>query len=489
MIRILGRRSCRNVPAVVIFGSFCLFFLAKTMSPLSNPLPNYSGSYHVGIVDLEAAVETRVIHEAVLRETGEVALKLESVLFTLFYPAISSSTDRSGSRHHFWVPRPLSLIASGYAHLAHISSSILRNVFTFGLWLFAGSTRIPAHADAALLPHPFNLDVLKDGSVASESLSPRGEGGERLKVVVFSHGMAGMRTSYSHYCGELASRGYVVASIEHRDGSGPGSVVMAGGKEKGERRMMHLGVEDLISDFPITADGFKVAQLAFREAEVEETIRVLRAIHDGDGAQVRKENPRGEGFWFADWEGRLDVENVTIAGHSYGATLALQTLRNAPSKSLPLCSAIIFDPGKQSGHLNSLINVPTLIMNSGSWTANQVDFYGRPHFDAVKNVALSVIDRGLHAWFLTLLHTAHPSITDAPILQPLIFRLVTGTSMNERLALDAYVRASHDFLRFVADGQRRGVLGASVTSARGPLGGDGERGQDPSGLWEVHVAP
>jgi len=81
---------------------------------------------------------------------------------------------------------------------------------------------MPAHADAALVSQLHELGGLKDGTV-SEPLSPDGAG---LPIVVFSHGMAGMRTSYSHYCGELASRGYVVAAIEHRDGSGPGSVVM-----------------------------------------------------------------------------------------------------------------------------------------------------------------------------------------------------------------------------------------------------------------------
>ncbi|KAF2810971.1 alpha/beta-hydrolase [Mytilinidion resinicola] len=484
MIRPFGRRSWRNVSVVLIFSAIVSLFVIK-MLPLCNPLPSYSGPHQVGIIDVEADCETRVLHPAVLKDGGEIALKLESVFFTLFYPATPNPGHVHWPPKHYWVPRPLSLVASGYARLAHISSSILHRVFTFGLWLFAGATTIPAHADAPILSRlEHELGGLKDGSVVTSPLLKESAG---LPVIVFSHGMAGMRTSYSHYCGELASRGYVVAAIEHRDGSGPGSVVMtADGKE---RDILHINMDDIVSDPPITADGFKAAQLAFREAEVEETIRVLRAIDDGEGERVLRENPRREGWSFAEWQGRLDVESVTIVGHSYGATLALQTLRDAPSKSLPVRSAIMFDPGKESGPLNSDITVPTLIINSGSWTSSPASFYGRPHFAVVKAVAQSVLDRGVHAWFLTLLHTAHSSITDAPILQPLIFRLVTGTRLNERLALDAYVNASHDFLRFVRDGRRRGVLASGVTSEDGPLGKAEDAESDLSGLWEVHVAP
>lgn len=40
-------------------------------------------------------------------------------------------------------------------------------------------------------------------------------------LVIFSHGLAGTRNTYSQYCSALAAKGYVVLAIEHRDGSGP----------------------------------------------------------------------------------------------------------------------------------------------------------------------------------------------------------------------------------------------------------------------------
>jgi len=40
-----------------------------------------------------------------------------------------------------------------------------------------------------------------------------------LPVIVFSHGVAGMRTTYSAVCCDLASHGYLVAAVEHRYGT------------------------------------------------------------------------------------------------------------------------------------------------------------------------------------------------------------------------------------------------------------------------------
>ena len=45
------------------------------------------------------------------------------------------------------------------------------------------------------------------------------ETGRPFPVVLFSHGLAGTRNTYSLFCSELASRGYVVLALEHACGT------------------------------------------------------------------------------------------------------------------------------------------------------------------------------------------------------------------------------------------------------------------------------
>lgn len=52
-------------------------------------------------------------------------------------------------------------------------------------------------------------------------------------------------------------------------------------------------------------------------------MRVLRHINEGRGDQIFAGNLRGEGRDLKDWRGRLAINNATIGGHSFGATLAV----------------------------------------------------------------------------------------------------------------------------------------------------------------------
>lgn len=52
-------------------------------------------------------------------------------------------------------------------------------------------------------------------------------------------------------------------------------------------------------------------------------MRVLRAINDGKGAEIFKLNPRQEGEDMKNWQGVLAMDQITLGGHSYGATGAV----------------------------------------------------------------------------------------------------------------------------------------------------------------------
>lgn len=180
---------------------------------------------------------------------------------------------------------------------------------------------------------------------------------------------------------------------------------------------------------------------------------------------------------------------ITVAGHSYGATGALQALRNAPNEDMPINGVIALDPGKDSGPLNRDIKLPTLVMQSGEWTEKKKEFYDQgQHFDVVRNL----VEASRKGWFMTLGGSAHPSCTDAPLIVPWIMRLATHTTLEARVALREYISASVDFLEFLGGDKKKGLLKSEVTSSKGPLGEAEKRGKlrgEHGAEWEVHVVP
>lgn len=233
----------------------------------------------------------------------------------------------------------------------------------------------------------------------------------------------------------------------------------------------------------------KEVQLNFREAEMAETIRLFERLNHGEGAQIRNLKPKSPESALSGFKNRLNMSAITIAGHSYGATGALQAMKNAPSKQFPVNGAIALDPGKGSGPLNSDIDLPTLVMQSGEWTEKQTQFYGQGwHFDVVKNL----VQRTAKGWFMTLTGSAHPSCTDAPLIVPWIMKLATHTKLDGRVALREYISTSVSFLEYLRNGEKGGMLQERVTSPKGPFGDSGSRGKikgKHGADWELHVVP
>ncbi|KAF2273874.1 uncharacterized protein EI97DRAFT_435789 [Westerdykella ornata] len=509
--RLFNRLSWRRI---ALFGSGCalFLFLVFTLTPIIAPLPRYTGPHEVGVLDIETEVERRVVFsEAVLKESGVKAFELNTLAITLYYPSIPRPPGSSGPQPlaRPWLPQPLAPIGTGYARMLGIYWRPLQLLLTGTLWALGSKTVIPGIVDAPLIPATEVVLVSQDGDMHepkgslieqaenakndSEKLELRSNhfGARKLPLVVFSHGMAGMSQSYSHYLGSIASHGYVVAAVEHRDGSGPGSIVhFANGTSK---PVWHVQLHDLEADPPMTLSQLKTAQLAFRESEMLETIRLFRRLNAGAGTNFTNLKPDSPETSLPGFENRLDLDAVTVIGHSYGATGILQALKGARDKETPLNGGIALDPGKASGPLNHDIDVPLLVMQSGEWTDTKpdLDFYGQgPHFSVVQRLVRGV----KKGWFKTLRGTAHPSCTDAPLIVPWIMKMVMGTTLEARTALEEYIDVSVGFLEFLRTGKgpTQMVLQSGVTSEWGPLGEEGKRGVvrgEKGGEWEVHAVP
>ncbi|KAL2196940.1 platelet-activating factor acetylhydrolase, isoform II-domain-containing protein [Corynascus similis CBS 632.67] len=514
------RRVTPRVRVIVVFlaaiyALYCYFF-SKPL--LAHPLPQHTGPYAVGTIDIEAPVSPpRIIHEARLKETNEKAFELQTVLFTLYYPTTYDAAQASKAKRHTWVPEPLSLRAQGYARAAHISNWFTDKLFTTVITALVGDITIPAAVDAPLSGRAIPTSQGKFAGEHEQNM-PSGEEGASggFPIIIFSHGTVSARTDYSHYAGELAARGHVVVMLEHRDGSSPGTIIRQQGKPNRTRLLFDVaGVETPDHSLSLTVEEFHQAQLDFREAEIEEAVRVMKLINSGHGNVVYEQNPYNEGADLADWAGHLNTHAMVVAGHSYGATGALQALRGGPTEARPFHGAIVLDPGKQSGPLNADVRVPLLVVHSDSWSRNSSSEFlyggGRAHFNVVRDLVTRNNARGNPSWFMTSIGTSHPSVTDAPLLEPFLLSFTTGATIDVYQGLRQYVHVAEDFLAFLAGGEVRGLMAEKAEfpdyydqgAALLGLGKPGQGGRDKGFVedlkqgewadwrryWQIHVSP
>jgi platelet-activating factor acetylhydrolase len=71
-------------------------------------------------------------------------------------------------------------------------------------------------------------------------------------------------------------------------------------------------------------------------------------------------------------------------------------------------------------------------------------------------------------------------------------KMVTGTTLEPRIALREYIDTSVRFLEYLQSGEKKGMLASEVTSEAGPRGDADKREkvEGPYGAeWEVHVVP
>ena len=407
---------------------------------------------------------------------------------SIYYPAAFGTgagkgpSGRDDWSRETWLPHPRSDVSKGYAAFAG-----LPNWLTI-CWMFLTTwfTKLPSFRNAKLADHwaPKGTSTDTKGEEKIEREQPPEGYPEKpvFPLMMFSHGLGGTRTTYSSVCGELASYGFVVCAVEHRDGSGPRTFVnhpheglgcreereCTGHVDHLERERQHSwDVQDFI--FPKqnpqdTSPGnnsgvdhdLRTAQINMRLAEVEEAYEVVRAIANGMGPSIAGKNLRNahgmgsssrglDGVDWDAWKGRIDTTHVTMVGHSFGAATTVELLRHE-DRFQWVTQGIIYDiwglalsPGEPEPHHR--IHAPLLGINSEAF------MYWADNFRAARTVCQEARDHGgALTWLLTVRGTVHISQSDFPILYPHIASLVLKQTMDPRRAIDVNISASLEYL-------------------------------------------
>ena len=446
-------------------------------------LPTYSGPYDVGTVDLELPVRDPRTFSDITRHKIHV-LALETVLVSIYYPAKADTELNCRHQRHKhpsnqrqrWLPESRLKMSQAYARYGSLPDFVLVPFLMATTW----TTKLPAQEQARMadrwpsLPIDPRLKEQDSGESPTQRLSE-----PVFPLIMFSHGMGGNRRTSSTICGELASYGFVVCALEHRDGSGSYSLIKHAPSGLSSRQELEKeGGREHSKTKPTTANdeikfvfprqdkhdstpGHEVdselrhAQIRMREAEIAEAYELIKLLNDGRGDDVAKNNLRstagasGDQMDWSSWRSKVHTDKVTMMGHSFGAVTTVRVLRN--SKLFPqMTQGIIYDiwgaPVIPRFEVDDFfVHRPLLGMNSEAFTN-----WPR-NFEVAKNIVQESLNSCNRAWLMTVRGTIHVSQTDFCLMYPHLSRFAVKARIDPLRAIDLNVEASLEFLSRVLD--------------------------------------
>ncbi|XP_071432733.1 platelet-activating factor acetylhydrolase 2, cytoplasmic isoform X2 [Pithys albifrons albifrons] len=299
-------------------------------------LPQGKGPHHVGCTDVMVG-HTR-----------------QGLFLRLFYPSL----PRAGATEPLWIPRS--------EYCAGLADSALRRRWCSALLSIAiGSCRVPVSWNGPFKPHSSGYPL-----------------------IIFSHGLGAFRTLYSSICTELASWGFVVAALEHRDHSAA-------------------------TTYFCTAEAGREEWIPFQQVP-----------------QGQKE------FYFRNKQGNIDLTKVAVMGHSFGGVTAVLALVKEPSFRCAVALDAWMFPLENM--LYPEVPKPVLFINTEKFQTPE---------SVAKMKRLS--SRNSQTKIITVLGTVHESQTDFAFLPGKLISRIFGTrgtlDPNKGLAITS--RAALAFLQ------------------------------------------
>lgn len=144
--------------------------------------------------------------------------------------------------------------------------------------------------------------------------------GEKYPLVVFSHGLGAFRTIYSAIGIDLASHGFIVATVEHRDGSASATYYFKDqpAAEIGKKTWLYLKtLKKEEEEVPLRNE-----QVHQRAKECSQALNLILCV------DCETKNVLDLEFDIKQLKDSIDRSKIAIIGHSFGGATVIQALND-----------------------------------------------------------------------------------------------------------------------------------------------------------------
>ncbi|XP_069478852.1 platelet-activating factor acetylhydrolase 2, cytoplasmic isoform X2 [Ambystoma mexicanum] len=149
----------------------------------------------------------------------------------------------------------------------------------------------------------------------------------KYPAIIFSHGLGAIRTVYSAVCMEMASQGFLVAAVEHRDGSAAATYCCHA--PTGQGTLDEDPAQEEWIPFQKLQPGTKEFHMRNHQLHqrANECVQVLQLLTDiNSGTSVA--NILQPSLDLSILKDMIDLSKVAVMGHSFGAVTGLLALVN-----------------------------------------------------------------------------------------------------------------------------------------------------------------